>query len=202
MMANDEMRQRRPPKSDHAVWALLYMSQESERAIRSFLISKLGLAVEFVERRMHITVYHSRRRLDGLVSYSERVQIEVHPEYWRFMVLAPGGENPRPDINAAKRKIGIRVQRKAPAYRQILDLRSRFYSLEAPVVAGRRTASGERRSAFGSRHYQPHIALLHARSGIDPDLWKAGESFRASMPVLRFDQFEVRCRSRIEDGSD
>lgn len=192
------MRRRRPPRSDHAVWALLFMSRESEQAVRDFFVSQLKLSADFVESRLHLTVYHSRRKLPGLEPYSEQVRIEVEPEYWRFMSLAPGGENPRPDINVARKKIGIRVQRKAPAYRQILDLRSRFYLLEAPVVAGRRPASGERRSAFGARSYQPHVALLRAGSGVGPDLSKVGESFRAAVPVLQFDRFVVRCLTALE----
>jgi hypothetical protein len=184
---------RRQPKSDYAVWALLFMSRESEREVENFFVAKLGLSKKFVQRGMHITAYHSRRKLHELTPYTEHTEIAIEPQYWRFMALAPGGENPRPDVDVSKKGIGVRVQRKAPAYKQILELRSRFYSLEAGVLAEDRTPSSERKSAFGARHYQPHVALLGARSGIDSDLGKIGDLFRANIPLLKFDRFVVKC---------
>jgi hypothetical protein len=173
------------------------MYRESERDVRDFFVSKLKLREEFVESKLHLTVYHSRRKLPGLASYIERATVEVEPEYWRFMAMAPGGENPRPDIDVARKRVGIRVQRKSPAYREILNPRSRFYPLEAPVVSGRRPPTGERKSAFGARAYQPHVALLRAGSGIDPDLSRAGELFRSCVPTVHFDRLVVRCLTAL-----
>ena len=119
----------------------------------------------------------------------------MEPEYWRFMTLAPGGENPRSDIDARRSNIGLRIQRKSGAYSDILSLRARFYTPEARILAPERTRSAERRNAFGARHHQPHITVLRARSGIDANLSTAGARLRATLPPLEFDQLVVRCLS-------
>jgi hypothetical protein len=180
------------PKSDHAVWALLYMTTDSEQAVQEFFLQHLKLRRRLILRNLHLTVYHARRRLPGLLPYEEKVSVRVEPEHWRFMAIAPGGENPRPDIDVLSRPVGMRVRRAAPAYESIQLFRSRFLALETPEVLGRREASGERKSAFGSRHYQPHVTLLRSGSGIDPDLSRTGVLFRACIPDLTFDRFVVK----------
>jgi hypothetical protein len=185
----------RAPKSEHAVWALLFMSRASQEHLKTFFREGLGIGDAYIEPNIHLTVYHARRKLPGITPACERVSIIVEPAFWRFMTMAPGGENPRPDIDAGRSKIGLRIQRKSAAYSQILGLRSRFYAPEASILAPERSPSAERRNAFGARHYQPHITVLKGRSGIDPDLSKAGVQLRASVPPLEFDQFVVRCLS-------
>ena len=188
-----ERHSKRLPKSEHAVWAIALLSAESETEVHRFLISSLGVSRQFLRKNLHLTIYHSRRRLPGLEDYQEDIKVEVEPKYWRFMTIAPGGENPRPDIDTSKRPVGVRIQRAAPAYNQILELRSRFYPFETQEALAGRKPSGDRRSAFGSHHYQPHVSLLRSGSGIDPSLSKAGVLFRTAVPKLTFDRFSVRC---------
>ena len=60
-----------------------------------FLISQ-GIPKKAVHRRMHLTVYYARRFLPGLAEdLSTPISIELNVAETRFMVLAPGGENPR-----------------------------------------------------------------------------------------------------------
>lgn len=183
----------RTPKSPYAVWAIAYLSSESEALVHNLLTSSLGIGRRFLRRNLHLTVYHSRRRLPGLTDYQEAINIEVQPAHWRFMTIAPGGENARPDVDTLSRPIGVRIQRVSPAYKELMVLRSRFYKFETPEVLGQRRGSSDRTSAFGSRHYQPHVTLLHRGSGIDPELSKTGAIFRSAIPNLTFDRFSVRC---------
>jgi hypothetical protein len=185
----------RAPKSEHAVWALLFMSRASQDHLKAFFRENLGIDEAYIEPNIHLTVYHARRKLPGIAPARERVSVIVEPASWRFMTMAPGGENPRPDIDARRTKIGLRIQRKSDACVQIHLLRSRFYAPEARILAPERSPSAKRRNAFGARYYQPHITVLKSRSGIDPDLSKAGVQLRASVPPLEFDQFVVRCLS-------
>lgn len=183
------------PKSSHSVWAIAHLSPESEAEVHRFFSCALGIGRRFLCKNLHLTVYHSRRRLPGLTDSEQAISVEVDQQYWRFMAIAPGGENPRPDIDTANRPIGVRIQRASLAHRDIMALRARFYPFETREVLGARERSSEVKSAFGSHHYHPHITLLRSCSGIDPDLTKAGNLFRSIIPKLPFDRFSVRCRA-------
>ena len=81
---------------DYEVYALLWVSSESTKIIRELLSHKCKIPVKAIERKLHLTVYHARRQLPGLTSYSRTVSIVADALETRFMVFAPGGENPRP----------------------------------------------------------------------------------------------------------
>jgi len=142
-----------------------------------------------------MTLYHARRRLPGLGDSEEFLRIEIPAEDFRLMAMAPGGENPRPDIDMTAVSIGLRLRRASPQAELVLAKRSAFYLLETERVLGGRLRSTHRRSAFGARSYQPHVNLLRGGSGIDPDLTNAGKVFRAAAPPLIFDRLVVKCRS-------
>lgn len=80
----------------------------------------------------------------------------------------------------------------------MLAFRSRFYVLETPEVLGSHRPSTDTRSAFGARHFQPHVTVLRKASGVDSDLTKAGRAFREAIPAVRFDRFVVRCKMTTE----
>ena len=113
----------------------------------------------------------------------------------RFIVMAPGGENPRPELEPAKRKVGIRIQRKNIARPAILRLRERLLIHETPEVLGTRRRSTHSFNAFGARHFQPHMALLRPGSGIDRDLTKLGVLFRNEIKSLTFDAMPAATES-------
>lgn len=186
----------------HIVWVMLLVDAESEANIRDFFIDRLGISSRFVHRNLHLTLYHARRRIEGLIDREEPVSIEVAAQDWRFMVVAPGGENQRPEIDTSRRPIAIRVRRSTNAGRKILQERARFSVYETPDVLGARRPSTASRSAFGSHHYQPHVTVLYGRSRLDPDLRKAGELFRATMPTVRFDRLIVRRKVETESLTD
>lgn len=58
------------------------------------------------------------------------VRIVLPANETRFMVMAPGGENPRPDLDPATRKLGVRVHRRSRAMQPILELRERLTKFE------------------------------------------------------------------------
>ena len=156
----------------------------------------MGLHKGIMKSGLHITIYHARRFLSGLSDYEEDVHIEIDPMHLRFMVMAPGGENPRPDVDPSSSAIGVRLKRKTPEMLQIRMLRSRFYQYETPDILGARRPSNHARSAFGARHFQPHITLMKNGAGIDRDLTKLGEAFRTSISPIRLNRLVVRCRSK------
>lgn len=73
-----------------------------------------------------------------------------------------------------------------------MQYRNRLLEYETPDVLGSRKASDHRRNAFGARHFQPHMTLLMAGSGVCRDLKEIGEPFRQVMGMLRFDRFEIK----------
>lgn len=77
------------------VWAQLFLCREDCARIRDFFVSELGVEPSCVVRRMHITVYDARRPMPGVLDVSETAGAVLRSADTRFMVLAPGGENPR-----------------------------------------------------------------------------------------------------------
>lgn len=173
------------------VWAQLFLSDIDRDRLRDFFVQKLGVKSKYIVRRMHITVYHSRRPMFGLVSRIEPVSVTLPACETRFMVMAPGGENPRPYLDPSVRKVGIRIHRKSIAMPHILSFREQLLKFETPSILGKRPPSTHRTSAFGARSFQPHMALLRAGSGVPRDLTRLGIPFRQQVGDLHFDRFEI-----------
>lgn len=187
------MTRTRPKTSSHPeVYALLGLTRRCEANIVDFL-SSWGVPVESIQRRMHVTVYYARRLLPGLPKHqpTRDVSIEADVKETRFMVLAPGGENPRPELEPARRSVGIRLTKRNTAVEQIQALRHEMISLETTQVVGQRNPSTAWTSCFGARHYQPHIKLLKPGSEIDRDLTSIGRYFRMCFSTFEFDKYRI-----------
>lgn len=179
----------------HSTYAMLFLDRDCERDLTQWFVESIGLQRRFVVKGMHLTVYHGRRRFDGLENYQEETEVKVPLVDLRFMAPAPGGENPRPDIDTTRIGIGARIHKSSSALLAIRAIRQRFYPLEtADLLGPSRRASDAHNSAWGARKFQPHIKLLHGGSGIDPDLTRTGWLLRARGGALRFDRLAVRCR--------
>ena len=179
-----------------SVWAMLHMANESERQLQAFFIEHERLKPRLVRTGLHLTVYHARRPM-GLPAFNIPASIHVAPQALRLMVMAPGGENPRPEHDPAGLNVGVRLQRADPGCQAILELREQFYPYETPEVLGPRPPSTARSSAFGSHHYQPHVTLLRPKSGIDRDLANLGDRLRAAVPAVCFDRLIVSTRTDV-----
>ena len=178
---------------DYEIYALLWVSRRSTNIIRDLLSCECKIPVKAIERKLHLTVYHGRRKLPGLTSYSRAVSIVADSLETRFMVFAPGGENPRPGLEPSRRSVGIRLTRRNQAIEGIQNLRTDISRFETKDVIGSRKPTSAWTNCFGARHYQPHIKLLHPGSKIDYNLTKLGEIFRSEINEIEFDRFQVRC---------
>lgn len=181
------------PKQSPAVYALLWLTRESELQIADFLLSQ-GIDATSIPRGMHLTVYHARCFLPGLRLGRRRVAIMADVVETRLMVMAPGGERPRADIDPRRQSIGIRLTKRNQAIEEIQALRQQIYCLETPEVLGRRKPTTAWTNAFGARGYQPHIKITGPCSGVSHDLSLIGEALRATLQTIKFDAFEVRYR--------
>jgi len=139
--------------------------------------------------------------MQGLLNTTETIDIAVPASDTRFMVMAPGGENPRPNIEPASRKVEVRIQRQSAGMPAIQVLRQRLIEFETPLILGYRPKSTARSSAFGARSFQAHIGLIRAGSGIDRDLTLLGAHFRSKVGVIRFDKFLIETICLTSDGS-
>lgn len=177
------------------VYALLRVTRRDERRIADFFNS-WGIPETSIQRGMHLTVYYARRVLPGLSPHelSRKIEIEADVAETRFMVLAPGGENPRPELDPSKRSVGVRLTKRNKAISQIQDLRTEMRLFETPSVVGRRKPSTRWRSCFGARTYQPHIKLLRPGNEVDLDLTTLGKAFRMAFTTIEFGKFGVRVR--------
>lgn len=185
-------------KAKYQVWALLFMEEGSERKLRDFFVNDCRVPAKCVRRDLHATIYHARRELVGLAESVDTVRIRVPGTELRLMVMAPGGENPRPDLDPAHRSVGIRIRRANGATKDIEELRALFYRHETPDVLGSRAPSSRRRNAFGARHFQPHITVLRPGSLVDRDLTKPGAKLREVIDEVVFDRLVIRCRQSVE----
>ena len=173
------------------VWAQLSLCKSDVERIRQFLVRHVGVREQRVVRNMHITVYYARRPMPGVVAQNETASLTIPTADTRFMVMAPGGENPRHELRPSERKVGIRIRRVSSAMSAILTYRHRLLAHETREVRGARRPSDHRRNAFGARHFQAHMSVLRPGSGIAHDLKPLGEAFRAQIQELHFDRFLV-----------
>ncbi len=165
---------------------LLYLSHQSEKNIKKFLLEKMKINEEHIQRGMHLTVYYGRRKLPIDVEQTF-LSIESDTSESRFMVFAPGGENPRPNLKPSLRSVGIRLTKRNIAIPHILKLRRNIYKYESNYI--KRSNTTDWKSAFGSRHYQPHIKLLKPGTLINDDLTLIGNEFRNSIKKIEFSKF-------------
>ena len=184
-----------PYSAEVDVYALLWLTRECEARVARFLTSE-GVRAPAVQRGMHLTVYHARRWLQGLEPGRRDVKNIAPSCETRFMVLAPGGENPRRDLEPKRRSVGVRLTRRNACIDEILQLRRACYKHETPEVVGRRDATTDWKNCFGARHYQPHVKLLNPGSEINRDLRPLGDAFRAAIKTLEFGAYEVKVASR------
>ena len=172
--------------------ALLWLSRESEQEFRRCLAEKCGVPEDAVQGGMHLTVYHGRRPLPGVCLGARQVSIQPECSETRFMVFAPGGENPRPNLEPSSSSVGIRLTKRNSAIPQILELRRSISNHETEQMVRGRNRTTDWRNAFGARHYQPHIKLMRPGSGIDRNLTILGEILRAEIDHVQFDRFEIK----------
>ena len=188
------MRVRKFPRFE--VYGLLWVTRKCEAKISSLLMDEFDIPKDTIQRGMHLTAYYARRPLPELILGSWPVNFSADAKETRFMVLAPGGENPRPDLIPSHRSVGIRLTWRNQAIREMLKYRRELYQKETESVVRNRKPTTDWANAFGARHYQPHIKLLKPGSGIDHDLTKIGETFRSSIPQIDFGKFEVQIKAR------
>ena len=177
---------------DRRVFGLLFLGKEEEARLKAFLNLELNIPEACLNKNYHITVYEARIELPGLNPLQRSVSVQVPASMWRFMVMAPGGENERPEINPDERQIGLRLHRSADAYSRVSELRANFFRLEAAAGVPKRNRSTLRLSAFGARNYQPHMTICQPGHGLGRNLSPHGEALRAGLGDLHFDRFEVR----------
>ncbi|MGZ4033705.1 MAG: hypothetical protein ACXVPU_01350 [Bacteroidia bacterium] len=173
------------------IWAQFKVCDQDCERVRNFFISEIGLKRKFTIRNLHLTIYHARRPLENLIPFELPIDIKIPTADTRFMVLTPGGENPNIDNHPTDHKVGVRIKRNCNAFQEIIRYRSEFFPFETKQVLRHRTPSDHRRNAFGSRSFQPHVALLRPGSEIDFDLSKTGTLFRNKIQHLTFDKFWI-----------
>lgn len=173
------------------IWAQLMLSAKDCELIREFFLKEIGINPKLVIRNLHLTVYHARRPMPGLMPTIRNINLVLPATDTRYMVLAPGGENPRPELDPRNHKVGIRIKRSSPIIANIRNFRNELLTYETKTVLGKRSASSNKRNAFGSRYFQPHIALLRSGCNIDRDLTRIGTLFRERIGELTFDKFII-----------
>lgn len=186
-----------PQTHDYEVNALLWLNQTSQEQIIDFCTTTLGIKRNRLQLNLHLTVYHGRRLLPGLVEQDYPVNIVANASETRFMVLAPGGENPRPELNPRSKSIGIRFTKRNASIPDIQRLRRSIFELETKRVVGSRNPTTAWTNCFGSRHYQPHIQILRPWNNLNIDLTEAGNLFRSTISHIVFDRFQIEFRHRI-----
>ena len=99
-------------KPTYQIFALLFLNKKNEEEISHVLTNICKIPKECVQRRMHMTIYHSRRPLPGVSFGSWSENIKANIDETRFMVLAPGGENPKANLIPSERSVGIRLTKR------------------------------------------------------------------------------------------
>ncbi|MES2780836.1 MAG: hypothetical protein V4651_13165 [Bacteroidota bacterium] len=178
-------------KSKFEIWAQLCVSRTCINEIHSFFRSEYKVEPEYLIQNLHLTIYHARRPMQNLSELRQNCNLSIDTLDTRFMVLAPGGENPRPDIIQEKQKIGIRIKKSSNFRNVIEQYRDSLIEHETPHLLGNRKPSIRTRNAFGARNFQPHIAIIKSGNGIVTDLSEIGDNFRDFVQEIKFDKFII-----------
>lgn len=178
-------------------FVLLYLSPECEEAINIFFKEEIGILPKSIQQGMHLTVYQNNRPSIDFRNTEIKVDVTVNIDETRFMAFAPGGENPRPDINPNKCGVGIRLTKRNDAIPEILRIRRDFYKLEPKFTS--RLNTTDSRNAFGARNYQPHIKFLRSGSNIGRDFFSIGHKFRERFKTLKFTSLISKRKQRINN---
>lgn len=129
-------------------YALLWVSKNSQQEIKQILIYECEIPNSAIQRDMHLTVYHGRRLLPGLVPYYDFVQIVANVAETRFMLFVPGGENPRREIVSSMHSVGIRFTKRNVAIDEIQKLRAKTCQFETEEVIENRTPTSAWKNCF------------------------------------------------------
>lgn len=184
---NNQLRDFTTPTFD--CFHMLFLSQNSEDRIKNFFFKYTNISEESIVKGMHLTVYHGRRELpiDEEKTY---LSIEADILESRFMVLAPGGENPSKKFKPNDCSVGIRLTKRNIAIPNILKIRRQIYKNE-PIFKKRKNTT-DWINAFGSRNYQPHIKLLRPGSNVNDNLTLIGDELRKSIKKIEFTKLLYR----------
>jgi hypothetical protein len=172
----------------------MMLDQSSQERVAEFFMRNVSIKKNGIKKKMHLSIYHARRPLLGIQNQEKEISVRIHSRDLRFMVMVPGGENKRPDVDPETSPIGLRVNRQSDAMDKILELRRQFLEFETPKVLGQRKRSTARRNAFGARHFQPHITVLWRGRELGSDLSPAGAKLRSMVEAIHFDRLVVDCK--------
>ena len=171
---------------------LLYTSHKDQERCSEFFRSEVCVDPNVIARGMHLTVYSSNLSLTELQGVDEKTSIVILTDKTRFMVMAPGGEKSRPDINPLCHKIGFRIQKSSPAAVAVAELRERMVAVEQEFLAcAHETASKVKISA--GANFQPHITVLFPGHGVS-DISTMATKFRSEIESISFDRFKTKVR--------
>jgi len=173
------------------IWAQIFLSKEDCERIKEFFVSEAGIKRDFVITNMHLTFYHSQVLIPELKPIEKDIYLILPASETRFMVMITGGENPLPGVDPGMNKVGIRIHRKSSVLDDINEMRKELSQYETRELLGHRSPSSSKKSAFGSRYFQPHISLLKPGSGITSDLTIIGNLFREKIGDLVFDKYKI-----------
>ena len=180
-------------------YALLWIDKENEKEIANILKNKCGVSEKYIQKGMHLTIYHGMCRLPGIKLSTTYEIIKANVNETRFMVMAPGGENSRKHINPTKHPVGIRLTKRNIAIPRILELRRSIYKHEnqTPIKNWKQKTS-DWKNAFGSSHYQAHMTIIRPGSNVNKKLTVLGNIFRKELKNIYFRKFEIKERIKLE----
>ena len=187
-----------PQTHSYEINAILQVSEACESRIREWLLEYLSIRPGRIKSNLHLTTYHGRRPLPGLIECRSRLDITAPTDEMRFMVLAPGGENPRDSIDPRQHSVGLRLTRRNSAISEIQRIREQIYGRETKEIVEGRTPTTAWTSCFGARNYQPHIQLLKPWHKVDTGLSEIGSAFRSAIHEVSFDTLTIDSRNRID----
>lgn len=189
---------RGPQTHSYEINVILHVSEDCESRIKAWLLECVQVRLGRVKSNLHLTIYHGRRPLPGLIEHRSSVDIVAPTDETRFMVLAPGGEYPRDSIDPRQYSVGLRLTRRNAAVSEIQRIREQIYERETREIVGSRKPTTAWTNCFGARNYQPHIQLLKPWHKVEASLSEIGSSFRSAIHEISFDTLTIDSRNRID----
>ena len=115
-------------------------------------------------------------------------------EETRFMVMSPGGDNPRNKKSVHRSKIGIRFTKRSPLFNELDAIRQHLSFLDNQALPLTSSNTGRNDNAYGVKRFIPHITLINRNNNLPNNLHGLGAKFREDIREITFSDIKIEVK--------
>ena len=178
------------------------LSKTSSDQINSFL-KKWGVSEKCLFQSHHLTIYEIPLLKFSEFSLNESKILQIHEvqmnrtylsDETRFMVMSPGGDNPKNKKSVHRSKIGIRFTKRSALFNELDAIRKHLSFLDNQAIPLTSSKTGRNDNAYGIKRFIPHITLINRNNNLLNNLYDLGAAFREHLPEITFSDIKMEVK--------